>query len=342
MTVHGKDPHLVEELSEVVDDGSVSADVRGRVRGEPVDAHARAGWHAARSRAAVVDARAPRAGRGARGQPARCPRRTQPTRDWRCRGRPSRAMTCPGARDSGAATRRRVPRPRSFEATTAKEPYFKDAPSQRRRARVTSRRLRARLRGDALELVASRRPPRCPPSTSRRASRRPRRARSSFRPPGAERRSSLGRAPPPAACSAATDTDASPSTSGRGGGTPGSWNLGVAHSAANKTDQRGYVDRLFKAYGDLVAAAERDDLGVLATILDDAYTPAPDASTAKIRDAQLRAAALAAVAAGAGKTFAALLDRGADLGVDDDGECQLAVVAASRDARRPRHALPQM
>ena len=110
---------------------------------------------------------------------------------------------------------------------------------------------------------------------------------------------------------------------------PGSWNLGVAHSAANKTDQRGYVDRLFKAYGDLVAAAERDDLGVLATILDDAYTPAPDASTAKIRDAQLRAAALAAVAAGAGKTFAALLDRGADLGVDDDGECQLAVVAAS-------------
>ena len=47
MTVHGKDPHLVEELSEVVDDGGVSADVRGWVRGEPVDAHARAGWHAA-------------------------------------------------------------------------------------------------------------------------------------------------------------------------------------------------------------------------------------------------------------------------------------------------------
>jgi len=159
------------------------------------------------------------------------------------------------------------------------------------------------------------------PSPARPNPRSGRRVPSDARPSAARR--------PPAACSAATDTDASPSTSGRGGGTPGSWNLGVAHSAANKTDQRGYVDRLFKAYGDLVAAAESDDLGVLATILDDAYTPAPDASTAKIRDAQLRAAALAAVAAGAGKTFAALLDRGADLGVDDDGECQLAVVAAS-------------
>ena len=177
--------------------------------------------------------------------------------------------------------------------------------------------------------MASRRPPRCPPPTSRRASRRPRRARILV--PAAGCRATL--VPRPRAAPRGVLR-----RDGRGRGAvhvrsrwrhPGSWNLGVAHSAANKTDQRGYVDRLFKAYGDLVAAAERDDLGVLATILDDAYTPAPDASTAKIRDAQLRAAALAAVAAGAGKTFAALLDRGADLGVDDDGECQLAVVAAS-------------
>ena len=158
------------------------------------------------------------------------------------------------------------------------------------------------------------------PSPARPNPRSGRRVPSDARPSAARR--------PPAACFAAADADAAPSTSGRGGGTPGSWNLGGAHSAANKTDQRGYVDRLFKAYGDLVAAAERDDLGVLATILDDAYTPAPDASTAKIRDAQLRAAALAAVAAGAGKTFAALLDR-APISASATTGSQLAVVAAS-------------
>ena len=52
---------------------------------------------------------------------------------------------------------------------------------------------------------------------------------------------------------------AAASASSRGGGTPGSWNLGVAHSAANKKDQRDYVDALFAQYPHLMEAAEADD-----------------------------------------------------------------------------------
>ena len=70
-----------------------------------------------------------------------------------------------GCRDLGVL-RRRPPKSHILKCAVTAPPR-----------RVTSRRLRARLRGDALELVASRRPPRCPPSASRRASRRPRRAR---------------------------------------------------------------------------------------------------------------------------------------------------------------------
>ena len=71
----------------------------------------------------------------------------------------------------------------------------------------------------------------------------------------------------------------SAATSGRGGGTPGSWNLGVAHSAANSTDQRSFVDRLFKAYPTLVAAAKDGDAARIAALMDDVYVAAPDAST---------------------------------------------------------------
>ena len=122
---------------------------------------------------------------------------------------------------------------------------------------------------------------------------------------------------------ASSDKEASaPSTatSGRGGGTPGSWNLGVAHSDANSTDQRSFVDRLFKAYPTLVAAAKDGDAKKVASVMDDVYVLAPDASTKKIRDAQVRAAALEAIESGKHTTLKALLDRGADLGIgESDG-----------------------
>lgn len=122
---------------------------------------------------------------------------------------------------------------------------------------------------------------------------------------------------------ASSDKEASaPSTatSGRGGGTPGSWNLGVAHSDANSTDQRSFVDRLFKAYPTLVAAAKDGDAAKVASLMDDMYVAAPDASTKKIRDAQVRAAALEAIKSGKDTTLKALLDRGADLGIgESDG-----------------------
>ena len=109
-------------------------------------------------------------------------------------------------------------------------------------------------------------------------------------------------------------------TSGRGGGTPGSWNLGVAHSAANSTDQRSFVDSLFKAYPTLVAAARDGDEAKVAALMDGVYVAAPDASTKKIRDAQVRAAALEAIESGKHTTLKALLDRGADLGIgESDG-----------------------
>ena len=123
---------------------------------------------------------------------------------------------------------------------------------------------------------------------------------------------------------ASSDEGASaPSTasSGRGGGTPGSWNLGVAHSAANSTDQRSFVDRLFKAYPTLVAAAKEGDAVRIAALMDDVYVTAPDASTKKIRDAQVRAAALEAIRSGKDKTLQELLARGAELGFgESDGE----------------------
>jgi len=109
-------------------------------------------------------------------------------------------------------------------------------------------------------------------------------------------------------------------TSGRGGGTPGSWNLGVAHSAANSTDQRSFVDSLFKAYPKLVAAARDGDEAKVAALMDGVYVAAPDASTKKIRDAQVRAAALEATRSGKEKTLRTLLDRGADLGIGDADE----------------------
>jgi len=109
-------------------------------------------------------------------------------------------------------------------------------------------------------------------------------------------------------------------TSGRGGGTPGSWNLGVAHSAANSTDQRSFVDSLFKAYPKLVAAARDGDEAKVAALMDGVYVAAPDASTKKIRDAQVRAAALEAIRSGKEKTLRTLLDRGADLGIGDADE----------------------
>jgi ankyrin repeat protein len=111
---------------------------------------------------------------------------------------------------------------------------------------------------------------------------------------------------------------AAASASSRGGGTPGSWNLGVAHSAANKKDQRDYVDALFAQYPHLMEAAEADDRKKVQELMDAVYLPAPDASTAKIRDAQLRAAALAAARAGGAKSLRLLLDRGADLGLFDE------------------------
>ena len=135
---------------------------------------------------------------------------------------------------------------------------------------------------------------------------------------------------------------AAASASSRGGGTPGSWNLGVAHSAANKKDQRDYVDALFAQYPHLMAAAEADDWKKTRELMDGVYLPAPDASTAKIRDAQVRAAALAATRAGSAKSLRLLLDRGANLGLfedvdgsDPDGgrlQCTMGIECAGRGA----------
>lgn len=94
----------------------------------------------------------------------------------------------------------------------------------------------------------------------------------------------------------------------------------MAHSDANSTDQRSFVDRLFKAYPTLVAAAKDGDAAKVASLMDDMYVAAPDASTKKIRDAQVRAAALEAIKSGKDTTLKALLDRGADLGIgESDG-----------------------
>lgn len=94
----------------------------------------------------------------------------------------------------------------------------------------------------------------------------------------------------------------------------------MAHSDANSTDQRSFVDRLFKAYPTLVAAAKDGDAAKVASVMDDVYVAAPDASTKKIRDAQVRAAALEAIKSGKDTTLKALLDRGADLGIgESDG-----------------------
>ena len=109
------------------------------------------------------------------------------------------------------------------------------------------------------------------------------------------------------------------SSSSRGGGTPGSWNLGVAHSATHRKDQRNYVDVLFAEYSNLVAAAETGDIASLLNLMNDVYVPAPDASTAKIRDAQIRAAALAATRGGSASALRLMLDRGADLGLFEEG-----------------------
>jgi len=129
-------------------------------------------------------------------------------------------------------------------------------------------------------------------------------------------------------------------TSSRGGGTPGSWNLGVAHSDANSTDQRSFVDRLFKAYPTLVAAAKDGDAAKVAAVMDDVYVAAPDASTKKIRDAQVRAAALEAIESGKHTTLKALLDRGADLGIgESDGGDGGAGGALTRGAASAGHAV---
>ena len=130
-------------------------------------------------------------------------------------------------------------------------------------------------------------------------------------------------------------------TSGRGGGTPGSWNLGVAHSAANSTDQRSFVDSLFKAYPKLVAAAKDGDAAKVAALMDDVYVAALDASTKKIRDAQVRAAALEAIESGKHTTLKALLDRGADLGIveSDGGGDGGAGGALTRGAASAGHAV---
>jgi ankyrin repeat protein len=114
----------------------------------------------------------------------------------------------------------------------------------------------------------------------------------------------------------------------------------VAHSAANSTDQRSFVDRLFKAYPTLVAAAKDGDAAKVAALMDDVYVAAPDASTKKIRDAQVRAAALEAIESGKHTTLKALLDRGADLGIgESDGGDGGAGGALTRGAASAGHAV---
>ena len=80
-----------------------------------------------------------------------------------------------------------------------------------------------------------------------------------------------------------------------------------------------------------------------------AYVAAPDASTKKIRDAQVRAAALEAIRSGKEKTLRTLLDRGADLGIGDadealdgdgDGDGDGGVGGALGAARRRRATPP--
>jgi ankyrin repeat protein len=114
----------------------------------------------------------------------------------------------------------------------------------------------------------------------------------------------------------------------------------VAHSDANSTDQRSFVDRLFKAYPTLVAAAKDGDAAKVAAVMDDVYVAAPDASTKKIRDAQVRAAALEAIESGKHTTLKALLDRGADLGIgESDGGDGGAGGALTRGAASAGHAV---
>lgn len=143
-----------------------------------------------------------------------------------------------------------------------------------------------------------------------------------------------------ASASSDKDTSSVTTTTSSRGGTPGSWNLGVKNSDASGTEARAFVDRLFKAYPVLVAAAKDGDVSKLETVMDDVYVTAPDKGTGKIRDAQVRAAALEAVAAGKHQTLRALLDRGADLGFENDHEAnkvdkknpgaEAAVAAASK------------
>ena len=70
--------------------------------------------------------------------------------------------------------------------------------------------------------------------------------------------------------------------------------------------------------------------------MNDVYVPAPDASTAKIRDAQIRAAALAATRGGSASALRLLLDRGVDLGLfeedaeDDRLKCTMGIECAGR------------
>ena len=102
-------------------------------------------------------------------------------------------------------------------------------------------------------------------------------------------------------------------------------------------EQRNYVDVLFAQYSNLVAAAETGDVQSLLNLMNDVYVPAPDASTAKIRDAQIRAAALAATRGGSAPALRLMLDRGADLGLFEDGaeeedrlKCTMGIECAGR------------
>ena len=161
-----------------------------------------------------------------------------------------------------------------------------------------------RPRGSRASTSAPSRAVRAGPSPRRRRS-TPTRASSSG--DASARRASSPRSPALAPSSRARAV----ARAGRGGGTPGSWNLGVAHSAASAADQRAYVDRLFAAYATLVDAASEGDRRALERVMDAAYGPAPDASTTKIRDAQVRAALERACENGHVEAFEFLLDRGA-------------------------------
>lgn len=135
-----------------------------------------------------------------------------------------------------------------------------------------------------------------------------------------------------AASAVPTSSSSAAAPETRGGGTPGSWNLGVAHSSASGTDQRSYTNRLFKVYAALMAAAQHGDVDALEDLMDTAYVPAPDASTAKIRDAQVRAAALKAAEAGQAEALSFLIDRGADLGLRERDACDFIADETCDDA----------